>query len=281
MSVQNGYGFVHYPLTPEGIQSALTAVNSLHQVTINQITFDCSISNQLNQILSNMDKTKNRRVVNNQDPGMQFAGGGNSHPRNFQMNPPNNFGVDYGTISNNNMPPRGFQSSSFQHQPAPRGYPVYEKQQFVPNPHIPEFRPSNFANSFPNNKSQENYSNYFHGAGDFDSNIPDTREEHESLRSSFEGQVQHRQFATIPSRSSFHSDSSITHSGVEHGLNELNPAAPGDSFLPQATEGQMTTVEESNHYTVIPPESGTPTMQQESKLKDPALANNGYSMWSY
>jgi hypothetical protein len=272
MSVQNGYGFVHYPLTPEGIQSALTAVNSLHQVTINQITFDCSISNQLNQILSNMDKTKNRRVVNNQDPGMQFAVGGNSHPRNFQMNPPNNFGVDYGSMSNNNMPPRGFQSSSFQQQPAPRGYPVYEKQQFVPNPHIPEFRPSS---TFPNNKGQENYSNYFHGAGDFDSNIPDMREEHESFRSSFEGQLQHRHFATLPSRSSFHSDSSNTQSVGEHGLNDLNPAAPGDSFLQQAAEGQMTNLEESNHYTVIPPEA------QESKLKDPALANNGYSMWSY
>lgn len=61
MSVQNGYGFVHYPLTPEGINAALNAVQSLHQVTINQITYDCSISNQLNQILANMEKQRIRR----------------------------------------------------------------------------------------------------------------------------------------------------------------------------------------------------------------------------
>jgi hypothetical protein len=61
MSVQNGYGFVHYPLTQEGINAALNAVQSLHQVTINQITYDCSISNQLNQILTNIEKQRIRR----------------------------------------------------------------------------------------------------------------------------------------------------------------------------------------------------------------------------
>lgn len=53
MAIQNGYGFVHYPLTIEGIDAALRAVDSLHQVTINNISYDCSISNQLRQVLFN------------------------------------------------------------------------------------------------------------------------------------------------------------------------------------------------------------------------------------
>lgn len=51
MCIQNGYGFVHYPLTAEGIESALRAVETLHQVTINNISYDCSVSNQLKQVL--------------------------------------------------------------------------------------------------------------------------------------------------------------------------------------------------------------------------------------
>lgn len=70
MSIQNGYGFVHYPLTNEGINSALRAVNSLHQVTINQITYDCSISNQLKQVLSSNNSNRTRsRPIPNQLPG--------------------------------------------------------------------------------------------------------------------------------------------------------------------------------------------------------------------
>lgn len=47
MRIQNGYGFVHYALTLEGVQGAIAAVNALHQVTIDRITYDCSISHAL------------------------------------------------------------------------------------------------------------------------------------------------------------------------------------------------------------------------------------------
>lgn len=56
MCIQNGYGFVHFPLSAEGIKSAFQAVEALHQVTINQISYDCSVSNQLRQVLSQMDR---------------------------------------------------------------------------------------------------------------------------------------------------------------------------------------------------------------------------------
>jgi hypothetical protein len=59
MCIQNGYGFVHFPLNSEGIESALRAVETLHQVTINNITYDCSVSNQLKQILLSTGRLPN------------------------------------------------------------------------------------------------------------------------------------------------------------------------------------------------------------------------------
>eukprot|EP01031_Cornospumella_fuschlensis_P037664 gene37664-45754_t len=57
MCIQNGYGFAHYALSDDGIQSALRAVQALHQVTIQQVTYDCSVSNQLRAIISKMPPT--------------------------------------------------------------------------------------------------------------------------------------------------------------------------------------------------------------------------------
>jgi hypothetical protein len=51
LKIQNGYGFVHFPLTEQGIKSAITAVNSLHQVTIDRVTYDCSVSHALEPFL--------------------------------------------------------------------------------------------------------------------------------------------------------------------------------------------------------------------------------------
>eukprot|EP01039_Chlorochromonas_danica_P005388 gene5388-5926_t len=52
MCIQNGYGFTHYPLNDQGIASALKAVSALHQVTIHSVTYDCSVSNQLKQLIA-------------------------------------------------------------------------------------------------------------------------------------------------------------------------------------------------------------------------------------
>lgn len=51
LRIQNGYGFVHYAMNQEGVQAAVNAVNSLHQVTIDKVTYDCSISHALKQYL--------------------------------------------------------------------------------------------------------------------------------------------------------------------------------------------------------------------------------------
>jgi hypothetical protein len=45
--LQNGYGFVHFPLTTEGIQAAVDATHNVHQVTVDRITYDCTLSRLL------------------------------------------------------------------------------------------------------------------------------------------------------------------------------------------------------------------------------------------
>jgi hypothetical protein len=49
---QNGYGFVHYPLTQEGIQGAIQAARTLQQVFIKDILYDCCLTWSLEAIIS-------------------------------------------------------------------------------------------------------------------------------------------------------------------------------------------------------------------------------------
>lgn len=52
MNVQNGYGFIHYPLTCEGIQAAVNATREVHQVTMDRVTYDCTLSHLLESYLT-------------------------------------------------------------------------------------------------------------------------------------------------------------------------------------------------------------------------------------
>jgi hypothetical protein len=49
--VQSGYGFVHYSLTPEGIESALQAVQVMNRRTVETVGYECSISHGLKKVL--------------------------------------------------------------------------------------------------------------------------------------------------------------------------------------------------------------------------------------
>jgi hypothetical protein len=51
LKIQNGYGFIHYALNEAGVRAAITAVQSLHQVTIDRVTYDCSVSHALEDVL--------------------------------------------------------------------------------------------------------------------------------------------------------------------------------------------------------------------------------------
>lgn len=69
LKIQNGYGFIHYPLTPEGVRSAITAVHSLHQVTIDRVTYDCSVSHALEELLGPTNIEDNPGAVPLNDRG--------------------------------------------------------------------------------------------------------------------------------------------------------------------------------------------------------------------
>jgi hypothetical protein len=107
MSIQSGYGFVHFPLSEEGVKSALTAISNLDGITINHITLDCSISNQLKQVLSNMEQEKSRKQVqNNYLTGMNKASPaagsfGQPSPQSFSMQQQGGGGNNGGGIPSN------------------------------------------------------------------------------------------------------------------------------------------------------------------------------------
>lgn len=49
--VQTGYGFIHYPLTEEGIACALEAVRSLHELVLDSVKYSCRLSHALEEYL--------------------------------------------------------------------------------------------------------------------------------------------------------------------------------------------------------------------------------------
>lgn len=49
--VQHGYGFIHYPMSKEGILSALRAIKTIHQVTIGPVTYDSTLGISLKEII--------------------------------------------------------------------------------------------------------------------------------------------------------------------------------------------------------------------------------------
>ena len=51
-NVQSGFGFVDYPPTDEGINSALNAIRAMKHATIGAVTYDCNCSDTLNAYLS-------------------------------------------------------------------------------------------------------------------------------------------------------------------------------------------------------------------------------------
>ncbi len=45
--MQSGYAFLHFSLTAEGLKSALTAVEEGHNLTFNNITYECKLTHTL------------------------------------------------------------------------------------------------------------------------------------------------------------------------------------------------------------------------------------------
>lgn len=48
---QSGYGFVHFPNTPVGIESAVRAVQAFQRQTVDRVSYDCNLSHRLQAVL--------------------------------------------------------------------------------------------------------------------------------------------------------------------------------------------------------------------------------------
>lgn len=51
MKIQNGYGFIHFPLTKEGIIAAIEATNLIRQYTIDRVTYDSCLTRSLEIVI--------------------------------------------------------------------------------------------------------------------------------------------------------------------------------------------------------------------------------------
>lgn len=191
MSVQNGYGFVHFSISLEGILSALRAVECLHQVTINSISYDCSVSNQLRQVLINIYKGKSNlfsfnhliNAVNNPNNLLAIIGGGfnGQNPNKSNSKNPNFTPNNSKTPRSNNNTPRvasngtrsGYTSGNSTARTSPpatttsstssyRNYDTllqFQQQNQFSNTNLPLSGRSNYQNSYPFDFSSDSNSN--------------------------------------------------------------------------------------------------------------------------
>ena len=59
---QTGYGFVHFPLTDTGIQSAISAAKVIRQVYINNVLYDCRLTWSLEEIIRRKQLTRSNSL---------------------------------------------------------------------------------------------------------------------------------------------------------------------------------------------------------------------------
>jgi hypothetical protein len=83
MGEQHGYGFVHFPLTDAGIQSALKASQSLTQAYVQNVLYDCCLTWSLENFL----QQRNAPKPPTQSPQQQRS----EIPRPFYEVPQNNY----------------------------------------------------------------------------------------------------------------------------------------------------------------------------------------------
>lgn len=91
---QKGYGFVHFPYTPEGVASALKCCDELHNRTVDKVTYKCNISHRLKQCMNG--------TTEEEDPyGMDYSGGDyGAYPQLLMVNPMSMPGIPMGYAYN-------------------------------------------------------------------------------------------------------------------------------------------------------------------------------------
>lgn len=90
---QKGYGFVHFPYTPEGVASALKCCEELHNRTVDKVTYKCNISHRLKQCM-------NGGVSDEEAYGTEYEADYGAYPQVVMMNPMGVPGIPVGYAYN-------------------------------------------------------------------------------------------------------------------------------------------------------------------------------------
>lgn len=72
-NVQSGYGFLHYPMSMEGIHAAIMATNTIQKIAINQIRYDSCLTRSLQKLVDETPEL--RRFSHSRRPTPAGPGG--------------------------------------------------------------------------------------------------------------------------------------------------------------------------------------------------------------
>ncbi len=61
--MQSGYAFLHFSLTSEGLKSALTAVEEGHNLTFNNVTYECKLTHTLQTHLLSIQHSQMSHIL--------------------------------------------------------------------------------------------------------------------------------------------------------------------------------------------------------------------------
>lgn len=98
---QCGYGFVHFDVTQEGIQSAIAAAKALQDTTIDEVNYKSSISHNLNKMLHGEETTTNYESTSSPIPNSPSQGG---NPTNLSQGNMTQFQQPGYAHASNHMP---------------------------------------------------------------------------------------------------------------------------------------------------------------------------------
>jgi hypothetical protein len=161
--VQTGYGFIHFPLTPDGIASSLQAVNCMNGFVLDAVKYSCKVSRTLEEYFQAQQQQQQEQQQSSQPSQSSSYGTQQSSPT--AMNPfvrpqePQQVSFpqlsSYGNSSYNNYQPQDQFSTGYNSQYKENTQPVYYSD--------PQSSSSSFSNSFPTQINNSNNQNHFSG----------------------------------------------------------------------------------------------------------------------
>lgn len=91
--MQNGYGFVHFPLTQDGINAAIAATNLIRQYTIDRVTYDSCLTRSLEYVIETQKGNMQLLEPLQGNARVHDVKVDSRYPQDFIVEPPSSFPV--------------------------------------------------------------------------------------------------------------------------------------------------------------------------------------------